>query len=171
MEKQAKEFLTEAGRQYISNKNKWKKILTKKGLMFDEDIYCDSIVKTYNAILNKEIEFDFLGYWYQTFINNSKRDLLYSYHNRDEDVDVIEFLDKEIDEQSPKIIHNDLTKIILLKVRKQFSRKDFELFRIYTLCNMSFEELNKTLNITNSKERIKKIKKWINENIEISDYQ
>ena len=79
MEKAAEEFLKNAGVLYTINKNSWKKIIEKKGYQFSEDIYNDSIVKTYDAIRKKEVDTtDYLSYWFKTFLNNTMREKKYN---------------------------------------------------------------------------------------------
>ena len=92
MKQQAEEFLNRAGMLYEENRVKWRSMLKKQGLQFNDDIYNDSILKTYDSILKKEVDSDYMGYWYRTFLNNSRRDTKYAYHNRDEDVDVFEYM-------------------------------------------------------------------------------
>ena len=166
MEKAAKEFLEQSGRLYETNKRKWKTLLKDKGLEFSEDIYNDSIVKTYEAILKKEVDGDYMGYWYTTFLNNSKRDVKYSYHKR-EDVDVFDVLkEKEYEESNVNLYYSTIS-VILSKVKKQFDRKTFEVYRMYLLCNMSYEQLNSLTGLHDCKERISKVRKWINDKIKI----
>ena len=166
MEKAAKEFLEQSGRLYETNKKKWKTLLKDKGLSFNEDIYNDSIIKTYEAILKKEVDADYIGYWYTTFLNNSKRDVKYSYHKR-EDVDVFDVLkEKEYEESNVNLYYSAIS-VILSKVKEQFDRKTFEVYRMYLLCNMSYEQLNSLTGLHDCKERISKVRKWINDKIKI----
>lgn len=166
MEKAAKEFLEQSGRLYETNKRKWRTHLKDKGLVFSEDIYNDSIIKTYEAILKKEVDGDYMGYWYQTFLNNTKRDKKYSY-NKKEDVDVTDCLkEKETEETNVNLYYSAIS-VILSKVRKQFDRKTFEIYRMYLLCNMSYEQLNNLTGVCDSKQRISKVRKWINDKIKI----
>ena len=171
MQKEADEFLKRSAKVYTINRENWTKQLKKKGYEFSEDIYNDSIIKVYDAIIKKEVEGDYMGYWYTTFFNNTKRDLKYAYHNTDKTIDVFDYLDEKIDEQSEKILYNELISTILFKVRNKFSRKEFELFRVYLLCNISYDTLAELTGIKTAKEKIMKIKKYINETIKISDYQ
>lgn len=165
MEKAAKEFLAEAGRLYEKNKKKWSKVLTDKGLSFNEDIYNDSIIKTYDAIIKKEIDTtDYLGYWYQTFINNTRRDTKYAYHNRVDD-DVNEILKEREYEETQVNLYYSAISSILYKVKQNFDRKTFETFRMYLLCNMSYEQLDNLTGMNDSKQRISRVKKWLNDKV------
>lgn len=51
---------------------------------------------------------------------------------------------------------------ILSKVKHQFGRKTFEVFRMYLLCDMSYEKLDEVMGLSDSKERIIKVIKWLN---------
>lgn len=166
MEKAAKEFLEQSGRLYETNKKKWSKNLKDKGYDFDEDIYNDSIIKTYDAILKKEVDGDYIGYWYQTFLNNTKRELKYSRHKK-EDVDVYDILKTKEDEESSVNLYYSTISVILSKVKKQFDKKTFEVYRMYLLCNMSYEQLDCVTGLCDSKIRISKVRKWLNDKIKI----
>jgi hypothetical protein len=165
MEKAANEFLTKAGELYENNKRKWSKIIKDKGYDFSEDIYNDSIIKTYDAIIKKEIDTtDYLGYWYKTYINNTKRDEKYARNQIVDDEDVFDILKGKEDEESKINVYISAISDILLKVRKQFDRKTFETFRMYLLCGMSYEQLDNLTGMNDSKTRISKVRKWLNDN-------
>ena len=163
MEKTAQEFLIKSGELYEMNKRKWKKILKEKGLEFSEDIYNDSILKTYDAILKKETDIlNCVGYWFQSFLNNTMRDEKYA-RNKSIEVEVNEIIKKK-DEENEVNLYYSIISDILLMVRKQFSRKTFEVFRMYLLCGMSYEQLDALTGLTDSKIRISKVRKWLNDN-------
>lgn len=162
MQREADEFMRKVGLVYEGNKKKWCSLLKKQSVQFNEDIYNDSILKTYDAILKKEIgDKDYMGYWYRTFLNNSKRDLKYSYHNRDEDVDVFEYLKefpyKEYHDKTDTVIE------VLKKVRDNSTPRGYHLFLMYYMIpNMTFEELKNVTGIADVKGIIMRIKDSIN---------
>ena len=160
MEKRAKEFLELSGRLYTTNKEKWKKMVDG----FDEDIYNDTILKVYDSILKgADTQGDLNGYWFKSFKNNLNRNNDYSHKKKRDDTDVIELLkDKEYEENNVNLYYSTISDI-LLKVKHKFDRKTFEVFRMYLLCDMSYEQLNSITGMTDCKERISKVKKWINE--------
>ena len=164
MEKAAQDFLIQSGELYEKNKKKWSKIIKDKGYDFSEDIYNDSIIKTYDAILKKETNMaECVGYWYQTFINNTKRDEKYARNKIVDDEDVFEILkDKEYEEGKINVYISSISDI-LLSVRRHFDRKTFETFRMYLLCGMSYEQLDNLIG-TDSKLKISKVRKWIHDN-------
>jgi hypothetical protein len=161
MQREADEFMTAVGLLYEGNKVKWRSLLKKQSLQFNEDIYNDSILKTYDAILKKEAGSDYMGYWYRTFLNNSKRDLKYSYHNRDDDVDVMEYLKEfpyeEFIDKTDKIIE------VLKQVRDSSTPRGYHLFLMYYLVpDMTYEELKSITGISDVKGIIMRIKDNIN---------
>lgn len=160
MEKRAKEFLELSGRLYTTNKEKWKKMVDG----FDEDVYNDTILKVYDSILKgADTQGDLNGYWFKSFKNNLNRNKDYSHKKKRDDTDVIELLkDKEYEENNVNLYYSTISDI-LLKVKHKFDRKTFEVFRMYLLCDMSYEQLNSITGLCDCKERISKVKKWINE--------
>lgn len=153
MEKRAKEFLELSGQMYEQNKRKWK--------VEDEDIYQDTIIKVYDAILKGEdIDGDIVGYWYRSYQNNLKREKSYQKNKDKEDISVA--YNKESDEGEINLYYSNLESI-LLEIRKKFDRRTFEVFRMYLLCNISYDNLDKITGV-DSKERIMRVRKWINGN-------
>lgn len=157
MRKEADDFMTTAGLLYEGNRKKWRSILKNKGIEFNEDIYNDSILKTYDAILKKEVGSDYMGYWYKTFLNNSKRDLKYSYHNRDDSVDVIEYL-KEFPYEEYKDKTDTILEVLKM-VRDSSTPRGFHLFLMYYMIpEMTYDELKKITGISDVKGIIMRIK-------------
>lgn len=157
MQKEADDFMTTAGLLYEGNRKKWRSILKNKGIEFNEDIYNDSILKTYDAILKKEVGSDYIGYWYKTFLNNSKRDLKYSYHNRDDGVDVIEYL-KEFPYEEYKDKTDTIIEVLKM-VRDSSTPRGFHLFLMYYMIpEMTYDELKNTTGISDVKGIIMRIK-------------
>lgn len=156
MEKRAKEFLDLAGKLYEQNKRKWSNIVED----FDEDVYSDTIIKVYDSILKgADTEGDLQGYWFKSFKNNIIK-------KQSKDVETVEaektLKEKEEEENNINIYYSTISDI-LLKVKYKFGRKTFEVFRMYLLCNMSYERLDELTGL-DSKERISKVRKWLNGN-------
>lgn len=156
MYKKAVEFLKISGELYETNKIRWKKLVND----FDEDVYNETIVKVYDAILRGEdTDTDIVAYWFSSFKNNLKRNKGYKDNEDKEEVDKMN--NRECDEEKINLYYSKI-RFILLKVRDNFDRKTFELFRMYLLCNMSFEQLD-TISGVDSKEKIMRVRKWIND--------
>lgn len=153
MEKRAKEFMDLAGKMYEQNKRKWSNIVED----FDEDIYSDTIVKVYESILKgADTDGDLQGYWFKSFKNNLNKN-----HKTINKVDSDTIKEKEEEENKVNIYYSTISDI-LIKVKHKFGRKTFEVFRMYLLCNMSYEQLDKLTGV-DSKERISKVRKWLND--------
>ena len=69
----AAEFLAYSGEHYEENKKKWTTRLKKQGLSFSEDIFQDTILKVY-AHIEEYKGTDIDGYWYKSFLQNTRRD-------------------------------------------------------------------------------------------------
>lgn len=160
MEKRAKQFLELTGELYVKNREKWKSMVDG----FDEDIYNDTIVKCYESILKgADTEGDLVGYWFKSFKNNLNRSKEYSNSKNREDKEAIDILkDKETEENSVNLYYTAISDI-LYKVKQHFNKKTFEVFRMYLLCNMSYEQLNTTTGLCDCKERISKVRRWLND--------
>lgn len=158
MEKRAKEFLELSGKLYVKNREKWKTMVDG----FDEDIYNDTIIKVYESILKgADTEGDLVGYWFKSFKNNLNRNKDYSHKKNKDDIDVMDVLkEKEYEENNINLYYSTISDI-LLKVKHQFNRKTFEVFRMYLLCNMSYEKLNELTGLSDCKERISKVRRWL----------
>ena len=81
-----------------------------------------------------------------------------------DEVDVFKILkDKEDDENKINLYYSTISGI-LLSVRRHFDKKTFETFRMYLLCGMSYEQLDNLTGMNDSKTRISKVRKWLNDN-------
>jgi hypothetical protein len=155
MEKRAKEFLELSAKLYDTNKSKWKLMFRN----FDEDVYNDTIIKVYEQIMKGEdTNGDLNGYWFKSFKNNLLRNKQYCINKSKEQLDSVQ--DRIVEEDEINLYYSTISSI-LLDVRKQFDRKTFEVFRMYLLCNMSYEKLDDLTGV-DSKERIMRVRKWIN---------
>ena len=156
MQKAAEEFLNRAGMLYEENRVKWRSMLKKQGLQFSDDIYNDSIVKTYDSILKKEVDSDYMGYWYRTFLNNSRRDTKYAYHNRDEDTDVFELLkDREyVEYKDNSLLIKDLVCTL--------SDKDSILLRMHYELEIPYEVIEEMTGVKVVRRYIKRILERVN---------
>lgn len=100
---------------------------------------------------------DICGYWYSAFLNNTKRDTKYSYHNRDDSVDVLEYLDK-FPYEEPTIY-----KTMFSRILNKEDDINFHLFRMYYLCpDLSYEQLEELTEMKSVISRIKKIRDKLN---------
>lgn len=165
MEKRARDFLEQSAALYEVNKKKWKTSLKKLDMEFDEDVYSDSIIKTYDAILKGEdVDGDVLGYWYRCFITNIKRNKQYSFNSKREDIDVIDYLKDRAEVVSTADIYYPTIRELLEKVKNNYDIKSYHLFKIYYMTDITFEQLSEIVGY-DVKTKIMKIKKWLKENV------
>lgn len=151
-----KEFLDYSGKHYEENKKKWSARLKKQGLTFSEDIYNDTILKVYEHI--NDYTGDIESYWYKAFLLNTKRDTKYSYHKKDDDIDVIELL-SDIPDDGPPILLDEISEGI-----KSIDEVDKHIFLIYYLTDFTYSQLEELTGIKDIKYRLKKIVKQIKGN-------
>lgn len=168
MEKRAKDFLNVTAKYYVHNKDKWQRLISVLGLSFDEDVYNDTIIKVYDKLLNEEdidkTEDEIIAYWYQSFVNNIKRDKIYSYNKNRDDSDVIELLkDRELIIGNEHLYYPTI-RLLLNKIMKGFNTDDYHLFRMYYLTEYTFDELSNMIGY-DVKGKIIKMKKWLKENV------
>ena len=54
-------------------------------------------------------------------------------------------------------------------VEEHFSPEDFYLFKLKTLCNMTYKQVAEKTNLKGVRTRILEIKKWLQENVKKDD--
>ena len=152
----ANEFLEYAGTNYESLKKKWSTRLKKEGLSFSEDTYNDTIIKVYESLKKHEVEDNQIdGYWYKSFLTNTRRDGKYAYHKKDDDIDVLKYLDEFPNEDRP---------ILLEDIEERFktlTEVEKHIFLIYYLTEITYIELEELTGIKDLRYQMKKIIKKI----------
>lgn len=53
---------------------------------------------------------------------------------------------------------------ILYEVRKQFGKRTYEVYRLYLLCDMTYDEINRIKGLRDSEDRIMEVNRWLNGN-------
>jgi hypothetical protein len=158
----ANNFLELSGKLYEKNKVKWKSLLKKVGLTFDEDIYNDTIIKVYEQLLENEyIPEDVNAYWYKSFLNNIKRGKQYTYTSKKEDVDVLELLRNTPDTIDNSHLYYPIIRLLLKAVKDNYTIEEYHLFKHYYLSpKTTYEDLSKLAGY-NVKIKLNNIKKWL----------
>lgn len=151
----ANEFLNYSGEHYNELKKKWSARLKKLGLKFSEDIFNDTILKVYDHINKEEYTGDIEGYFYKSFLTNTKRDMEYSYHKRDDDIDVFDYL-KDLPVEDRGIMLCDVEDKL-----KALCDIDRCLLLIYYLTDVTYEELEDLTGIKDIRYKLKKVIKKI----------
>lgn len=150
----ADEFLEYAGKHYKDIKKKWASRLKKQGLSFSEDIFQDTILKVYSHI-GEYKGTDIESYWYKSFLQNTRRDGDYSYHKRDDTIDVLAYLDNFPNEDPPILLSAIEDKL------KSIDIIDRHLLIMYYLTDMTYIEIEELTGLKDVRYRIQKIKKRI----------
>lgn len=168
MEKRAREFLDITAKLYEQNKVKWVHLLSSIGLVFDEDIYNDTIIKVYDKLMNEEditsTEDEVIAYWYQSFVNNIKREKKYARNAKKDDTDVIDILKNKEYVVDATHLYYPTIRMLLQKIQEEFDDSSFHLFKLYYLSDCTFDELSAIVGY-NCKPRIMKMKKWLRDNV------
>lgn len=179
-------FINYISQHYDELKAKYKAFCGLNNYSWDEDIFSDTIVKCYDAIakkghLNDTTAQGIENFFFKSFSINTKREQMYArVAKRDFNVtsDNINTIYEEWFNthkiSSEKKVYNDLwtdfsTLYIMTLVEDQFPAEDFYLFRLKTLCNMTYKELQEQTNEKRIRQRIVTIKNWLKENIKKED--
>lgn len=169
MEKRARQFLDLSAKYYEKNKTKWNNLLKSVGLIFDDDVYNDTIIKVYDKLMGDEdletTEDEVIAYWYQSFVNNIKRNKQYSFNSKRDDSDVIELLkDEEYTVESHHLYYPTI-RLLLEKIRNNYDIRNYHLFKMYYLVpEMTYDNLSSIIGC-NVKSTINKMRKWLKENV------
>lgn len=147
----ANDFLKYAGEHYNEIKKKWSVRLNKLGLTFSEDIYNDTILKVYDHINKEEYNGDIESYFYKSFLQNTKRDTKYSYHKKDDTIDVLQYLDEFPTDDRPILLED------IKEVLKSLTDIELNIFLMYFLTDITFSELQELTGIKDLRYKIQKI--------------
>lgn len=178
-------YLVWVSKNYTHLKNKYFKFCKEKDYEFDEDIFSDTYLKIYEIILRKGIkdstESGFDNYTFKSYKNNTLNEQRYSRNKkRDRNItsdsinDFYENWYNENHNDSRVKIVNDLFKdfsilYIMTQVEDHFDAEHFYLFRIKTLCNLTFKQLADKTNIKASRRKCIEVMRWVKENIKKED--
>lgn len=178
----AKKFLNVINSQYHILYKKWRQYCNQIDIMFDEDIYNETILKCYDYIISNNIndstEKGMVDYFFKAFINNIKRDKQYARNqNRDEVTDIMAFLDSQIDDndelfykKKKEYFNSFMKQYILNYAGNNFDMVSFYCFRLYYLIpKMNYQKLKELTKIMDCKKRVVAIKKYIQDNINKND--
>lgn len=165
MEKRAKDFLNLTAKYYEQYREKWEHLLKSIGLKFDEDVYNDTIIKVYDKLMNdpddiNTTEDEAIAYWYQSFVNNIKRNKQYACNSKVDDTDVIDLLKDKAYIVGASHLYYPTIRMLLEKIKAEFGEPSFHLFKMYYLTEYTYDEINDIVGY-NAKPKINKIRKWL----------
>lgn len=179
-EKRAELFLKEIAPLISQYEMKWRKYFAEIGLAFDIDILNDTILKCYDTIARlgcKDGQKESMNYLFKAFKQNSIRELQYARNKYREIVDDVEALGDQFESrQTDYKIAKDLQiefqfNYLLREVELMFDKKDFYLFKLKYVLQLSDEEIAKKTKNTNWKKDLKEITKYLKTNVKKQDIE
>lgn len=179
-------FLNYINDHYNELKRKYFKFCQEKQYDFDEDIFSDTILKCYDCIVKKgglkdKSAHGIESYFFIAFRNNIMNEQRYSRNkkrdrniNSDSINDLYEVWYNANNNDARVKIVNDLFKdfsilYIMTQVEDNFDEEHFYLFRLKTLCNLTFKNLAEKTNIKASRKKVIEVIHWIKDNIRKED--
>ena len=167
---------------YSELKYKYINFCKEKNYNWDEDIFSDTIIKCYDAIdrkgkLNDTTPQGIENYFFISFKLNLKREGQYARNQkRDRNVtsdslyDMYEDWYNTNNVSSTEKIKSDLFKdfsvlYIMTLVEDNFDNEHFYLFKLKTLCNMTYKELANKTGIKGCRQKVVDVKTWLKENL------
>ena len=181
----ANKYLLWVSENYTYLKNKYFNLCKEKQWNFDEDIFSETYLKVYEIIKKKGIkdptEKGFDNYTFKSYQNNIRNEQRYC-RNKKRDLNISSenindlyeaWYNDNFNDARVKIV-NDLFKdfsilYIMARVEDNFDSESFYLFRIKTLCNLTFKSLAEKTKIKASRRKVIEIMHWIRENITKED--
>jgi hypothetical protein len=179
-------FINYISEHYDELKCKYRTFCGLNGYNWDEDIYSDTILKCYDAIakkgkLNDTTSQGIENYMFISFKLNIKREGQYArVQKRDLNItsdninDVYEEWYNSNHTTSRAKLLSDLwtdfsTLYIMNVVEQNFSQEDFYLFKLKTLCNYTYKQVQDKTNEKRVRQRIVDIKNWLRLNVKKDD--
>ena len=179
-------FINYISEHYDELKAKYRTFCGLNGYNWDEDIYSDTILKCYDAIakkgyLNDTTSQGIENYMFISFKLNVKREGQYA-RNQKRDLNITsdningvyeEWYNENNTTSRAKLL-TDLWKdfstlYIMNEVESNFPAEDFYLFKLKTLCNMTYKEVQDKTNEKRVRQRIVNIKNWLKANVKKDD--
>lgn len=144
-------FLQYAGEHYKELKNKWTTRLKKHNFKFSDDIYNTTIIKVYDHIQKEGYHGDIEPYFYKSFLQNTKREIEYSYNKKDDSIDVLKYLDEFPTDDKPILLEDIKEKL------QKLTDIEFHIFLIYYLTDFTYSEIEQLTDIKDIRYKIKTI--------------
>ena len=179
----ARLFLEYINDNYEILKNKYKTMCVQNQLIWDEDVFSNTILSCYNAI-NKKGKLDdtsnqgIENYFFRSFKQNvqrerqycrvSKRDLNYNsdsinlaYENWYNDTK-----DTAINKIRSDLYKDFATLYIMHRVEDEFDAEHFRLFNLKTLIpDMTYKKLQEKTKCTSCRQKVIDVRNWVRNNV------
>lgn len=179
-------FINYISEHYDELKAKYKAFCGLNSYHWDEDIYSDTILKCYDAIakkgkLNDTTAQGIENYFFISYKLNVKREGQYARNQkRDHNITsdnintIYEEWFNENHTTSRQKLLTDLWKdfstlYIMNEVESNFPPEDFYLFKLKTLCNMTYKEVQEKTQAKKVRQRVVDVKNWLKANVKKDD--
>lgn len=181
-------FLNHLNDNYETLKAKYRNFCREKNYEWDEDVFSDTIIKCHEAISKKGSLMDnspqgIENYFFKSFKINLQRESQYSRNaNRDfnlstDEVNALYETYYNDSNDSPMVkVRNDLyvdfaTLYIMQKVEEHFDDEHFYLFKLKTLCNLTYRQLAQKTMRKSVRQKFLTVKNWVRENVTKEEIQ
>ena len=171
---------------YNHLKYKYINFCKEKGYVWDEDIFSDTILKCHDAIekkgkLNDTTDYGIESYFFISFKLNLKREGQYARNQkRDRNIDsdsineLYEDYYNKNNSSSAQKVYKDLFQdfsvlYIMTVVEDNFDQEHFYLFRLKTLGNLTYKQLQDKTKIKASRQKVINVKNFLKENVKKED--
>ena len=178
----ATKFINYINDHYDLLKNRYRRFCSEKHYDWDDDIFGDTIVKCYDAIerkggLNDHTDQGIEDYFFRSFKQNLQREKQYcrvakrDYNVTTDEVNQL-YEDKYNRDNDSSLIKlkNDLyidfaTLYIMQRVEQEFDSEHFLLFRLKTLCNLTYRQLQDKTRLRGVRQKFLTVKNWVKSNV------
>ena len=171
---------------YNHLKYKYINFCREKGYQWDEDIFQDTILKCHDAIekkgkLNDTTDYGIESYFFISFKLNLKREGQYARNQkRDRNIDsdsineLYEDYYNKNNSSSAQKVYKDLFQdfsvlYIMTIVEDNFDQEHFYLFKLKTLANLTYKQLQDKTKIKASRQKVINVKNFLKENVKKED--
>lgn len=155
---------------------------SKKKIEFSEDIFNDTIIKCYELLEKKKSMKDespkgLDNYFLKSLYLNTMMEKRYAYvKKRSHDIDVNSVLssrdngDSQVQSKLVKDLKTDFSVLyIMMQVEEHFDQQHFYLYRLKTLCEMTYKDICNKTQIKGARNMIIEVRTWIQNNIKKED--
>lgn len=155
---------------------------SKKKIQFSEDIFNDTIIKCYELLEKKKSMKDespkgMDNYFLKSLYLNTMMEKRYAYvKKRSHDIDVNSVLssrdngDSQVQSKLVKDLKTDFSVLyIMMQVEEHFDQQHFYLYRLKTLCEMTYKDICNKTQVKGARNMIIEVRTWIQNNIKKED--
>ena len=174
----ADKFLNWVGEHHDELQYRYKKFCSNHRLIYDDDVFSDTILKCYNLIekngINDDSEKGYDDYLFVAFRNNLKREKQYSRNAKKKEIENVndkyeDYYNNTNDSPTKKIL-KDLkedysTLYIINKVEENFPKEYTYCFKLKFLYKLTYKQLQKLSKVKNSRQKVIDVIHWLKENL------